>query len=69
MDPKTAVIVFVENTKATVRAQVVANLAVDLHQRLNSDTIKICSTLSGGTGHFVYGPHINKSDISNHGRN
>jgi hypothetical protein len=28
MDPKTAVIVFVENTKATVRAQVVSSLAL-----------------------------------------
>jgi hypothetical protein len=38
MDPKTTVIVFVENTKATVRAQVVSNLALTF---INASTVTL----------------------------
>jgi hypothetical protein len=42
MDPKTAVIVFVENTKATVLAQVATNLALTF---INASTVTLLKFL------------------------
>ncbi len=59
MDPKTAVIVFVENTKATVRAQVATNLALTF---VNAST----ATLMKFVVRPVAGPDTSLTDPKTH---